>query len=141
MAMEWTEDLSTGSAAIDDQHKELFNRINALLEACRQGKGKAEVRKVIEFLDEYVVTHFSAEEQYMETHQYAEITKHKELHGEFIDNFEDLKRELEDEGPGVHLVVRTNQLVVQWLLDHIRKVDKALGTFLKTKACIVRRES
>ncbi len=134
MAMEWTADLSTGSAAIDEQHKELFNRINALLEACRQGKGKAEVRKVIEFLDEYVVTHFSAEEEFMDTHKYPDISKHKALHREFMENFADIKRELEDEGPGVHIVVRTNQLVVQWLMDHIRKVDKALGAFLKTKA-------
>jgi len=133
MAMEWTDDLSTGSAAIDDQHKELFDRINALLEACRKGKGKGEVSQVIGFLDEYVITHFSAEEKYMETHHYPEIAKHKALHREFMDNFEDLKQELEDEGPGVHLVVKTNQLVVQWLLDHIRKVDKALGAFLKTK--------
>jgi hemerythrin len=134
MAMEWTEDLSTGSAAIDDQHKELFKRIDALLEACRQGKGKAEVSKVIQFLDEYVVTHFSAEEKYMEAHHYPELARHKALHLEFIENFGDLKRELEEEGPGVHLVVKTNQMVVQWLLHHIRKVDRALGAFLKAKA-------
>ena len=133
MAMEWTHDLSTGSAAIDDQHKELIKRINALLEASRQGKGKAEVSQVIQFLGEYVVTHFSAEEQYMEAHRYPEFAKHKALHLEFMENFADLKRELEEEGPGVHLVVKTNQMVVQWLLDHIRKVDRALGTFLKTK--------
>ena len=134
MAMEWTEDLSTGSAAIDDQHKELFKRINALLEACRQGKGKAEVSQVIQFLGEYVVTHFSAEEQYMEAHHYPEFAKHKALHLEFMENFGELKRELEEEGPGLHLVVRTNHMVVQWLLNHIRKVDRALGAFLKTKA-------
>jgi len=133
MSREWTEDLSTGSAAIDDQHKELFKRINALLEACRQGKGKTEVSKVIQFLGEYVVTHFSAEEQYMEAHRYPEFAKHKALHLEFMENFRELKRELDEEGPGVHLVVKTNQMVVQWLLHHIRKVDRALGTFLKTK--------
>jgi hemerythrin len=134
MAMEWTDDLSTGSVSIDDQHKELFERINALLEACKQGKGKAEVSQVIWFLDDYVVTHFSAEEKYMETHHYPDFGKHKALHLEFMDNFADLKREFEEEGAGVHLVVKTNQLVVQWLLDHIRKIDKALGAFLKAKA-------
>ena len=133
MAMEWTDDLSTGSAAIDEQHRELFKRINSLLEACRQGKGKTEVSKVIKFLGEYVVTHFSDEEKYMEAHHYPEFAKHKALHLEFMENFRDLKHQLEEEGPALHLVVKTNHLVVQWLLNHIRKVDRALGEFLKTK--------
>ena len=133
MAIEWTEDLSTGSAAIDDQHKELFNRLNALLEACRQGKGKAEVSRIIEFLSEYVITHFADEEKYMEAHHYTEFAKHKALHLEFMEKFRDLKREFDDEGPALHLIVKTNQMVVQWLLNHIRKVDRSLGTFLKTK--------
>ena len=134
MAMEWTDDLSTGSAAIDDQHKELFKRVDALLEACGQGKGKAEVSQVIRFLDAYVVTHFSAEEQYMEKHNYPGFAKHKALHLEFTEQFGELKREFEKEGPGLYLVVRTNQMVLQWLLNHIRKVDRELGAFLKTKA-------
>ena len=36
--MQWTEDLSDGIAAIDNQRKELFSRINSLVEAIRQGK-------------------------------------------------------------------------------------------------------
>jgi len=35
MALEWTDDLATGSEVIDYQHKELFKRINFLMEACR----------------------------------------------------------------------------------------------------------
>jgi hypothetical protein len=30
MAIKWTEELATGVSAIDDQHKELFARINTL---------------------------------------------------------------------------------------------------------------
>ena len=62
MAIEWTEDLATGVNKIDNQHKELFKRINNLLEACNQGRGKNEVEKVIKFLDDYVIIHFSEEE-------------------------------------------------------------------------------
>ncbi len=36
MAIEWTMGLSTGVDEIDDQHKELFKRINRLLDACNQ---------------------------------------------------------------------------------------------------------
>ena len=32
-----------------------------------------------------------------------------------------------------NLVVNTNHLVVDWLTNHIRKLDTALGAFLKTR--------
>ena len=58
VAIEWTADLATGVDEIDNQHKELFQRINNLLEACNHGKGKEEVKKVISFLEDYVITTF-----------------------------------------------------------------------------------
>ena len=79
------------------------------------------------------MTHFSAEKKYMEAHNYPEFAKHKALHLEFMENFGDLKREIEEEGPGLHPVVRTNRMVVEWLLNHIRKVDRSLGHFLKQR--------
>lgn len=133
MAIEWTEDLATGSHKIDRQHKELFNRINALLEACRQGKGKSEVKEVVQFLDDYVVKHFSEEEKYMQKYDYPGYAKHKTQHLEFIDKFSELRRQIEHEGPGVDLVIKTNHMIVQWLVNHICQVDRSLGTFLKTR--------
>ena len=133
MAIEWTPDLATGSEEIDDQHKELFRRIDSLLTACTLGKGKAEVSKVILFLDDYVNTHFAAEESFMTKYNYPGYPEHKGQHLEFMENFAKLKAQFAKDGPGVHLVVQTNSMVVKWLQAHIRKLDKALGTFLKTK--------
>lgn len=133
MAIEWTEDLATGVSEIDNQHKELFKRINNMLEACNQGRGKEEVGRVIKFLEDYVVTHFTTEESYMTKHGYPEYPVHKAAHSLFIENFSGLKRKFETEGVGVHIVILTNSLVVDWLINHIRKVDKALGGFLKAK--------
>lgn len=133
MSIIWTEDLSTGVETIDDQHKELFKRIDNLLDSCRLGKGKVEVKKMIQFLDDYVTIHFSEEEKYMQKYAYPEYDRHKGQHLEFTGNFMMLKNQLDNEGPGVHIVVATNQIVVDWLKNHIRKVDRALGSFLKTK--------
>ncbi len=134
MALEWTQDLATGSNEIDTQHKELFKRINALLEACKKGKGKSEVGKIVQFLDDYVMTHFAEEEKYMQKYDYPKYMAHKAQHLEFIENFSELKRQIEKEGAGLQLVVKTNHMVVQWLVNHISKVDRALGTFLKDRA-------
>ena len=133
MPIEWTTDLATGVDEIDNQHKELFQRINNLLDACNHGKGKAEVKKVIWFLEDYVITHFSEEEKYMGKHDYPDYISHKKQHLEFIENFNSLKKQFEAEGPGIHIVVITNNLIVDWLKKHIRVLDKALGSFLKTR--------
>ena len=132
--MDWNEKLAVGIDTIDNQHKELIKRVNALLEACRQGKGKAEIGVVVKFLDDYVITHFSEEEKYMRESDYPGYARHKTEHLEFIATFSELKKEIDRYGPALDLVVKTNRMVVQWLINHISKVDTALGMFLKAKA-------
>lgn len=133
MAIEWTEDLAMGVAEIDDQHKELFRRINQLLEACTQRQGKDAVGKIIEFLGSYVVEHFGSEERYMAIYGYPESAVHHEQHSQFIRSFQELKDKFETDGPGVHIIIMTNRTVVGWLTGHIRRMDKSLGEFLRTK--------
>jgi len=129
MAIEWTEDLATGSAEIDNQHKMIFIRINDMLEACKQGKGKAKVESLIKFLEDYILSHFGEEERFMIKHSYPEFAAHRALHEEFKSQLAVLKKQIETEGVGVHTVISTNQLVVNWFIHHIRKVDTKLGAF------------
>ena len=42
MGMNWDNNLATGINSIDNQHKELFDRINQLLLAMKEGKAKDE---------------------------------------------------------------------------------------------------
>ena len=100
---------------------------------CKQGKGKQEVGSVIAFLEEYVLTHFGLEEKYMLQYSYPGYAGHKKLHVEFISSLNNLKKQIETEGVGVHIVIATNQLVVRWFVDHIRHVDVMLGQFLKNR--------
>ncbi len=134
MAIEWTEDLAVGVEIIDDQHKELYQRINRLLEACSQSKGREVVGETIKFLEDYVVTHFGQEEGYMQKYNYPDYLKHKGYHGEFIKSFGELKSKFETDGPGPHIVIMTNRVVVGWLNSHIRNVDKLLGAYLKDRS-------
>jgi hemerythrin len=136
--MEWTKDLSVGVEEIDDQHKELFLRINDLVAAVKQHTCKYKIGDVIKFLEDYVVYHFGVEEGYMKELGYPGYPGHKAQHEIFMENFRGLKEKLPAlEGgrkPGSYdLSVETNQLVVDWILEHIAKVDKKLGAFLRDK--------
>jgi len=131
MTIEWTQDLSVGVDIIDEQHKELFHKINVLLEACQAGKGKQAIAEVIQFLEDYVIAHFQMEEQCMLANEYPYYSAHKELHAKFMEDFCDLKEKFRSQGANLALLSLTNRVVVEWLVNHIGKVDKALGEFLR----------
>lgn len=133
MSISWKEDLSIGVEQIDSQHKELIGRIDDLFEACNNGKGKEEVLKVIDYLGEYVVTHFSDEEGLQKKYGYPEYNNHKQMHTQFIKDFEVLKGNLDKDGVSPSLIIKMNKLLIDWLLNHIKKVDKELGAFIKSK--------
>ena len=131
MAIVWTEDLAVGVKEIDEQHQELFRRIDQLLAASQQGKGREVVGQTVKFLEQYVVTHFHNEDIIMTKSNYPERLKHLEEHRQFISNFQDLKQRIENEGINVNTIILTNRVVVKWLTNHIMMVDKALGQYLK----------
>lgn len=133
MAILWTDELATGVREIDEQHKEMFRKINELLDACHQGRGHETVGEVLDFLDSYSRKHFQLEEQYMLDYGYPEYQQHKAHHREFISNVAEVKRRFQAEGPGVHIVVITNRVLAGWLNSHIRKVDKGLGQYLRPR--------
>ena len=70
MRVQWSDDLTTGIDKIDNQHKNLIIKVNELLQAINAGKGKRQIGSMLEFLGEYVVEHFSTEEEYMKEYNY-----------------------------------------------------------------------
>jgi hemerythrin len=133
MAIPWTPDLSTAVDEIDDQHKELISRVDSLLSALDKGRGREEISKIVQFLSDYVVFHFGNEERYMTQYSYTNTSQHLAQHAQFIKTFVRLKDRLLMEGINAQLAEDTRQLVVDWLINHIKYSDKALGLFLKRK--------
>ncbi|MCL4499004.1 MAG: bacteriohemerythrin [Chloroflexi bacterium] len=132
MAVQWTPDLSVGVNEIDNQHKELFSRVNALLDAMVQGLGKFHLDKTINFLGEYVVSHFGTEEKYMKQLNYPRYASHKIEHDAFVKQFGQLKKTLDNGEITTVTVIQVQRQLMDWLKNHIGNVDKALGAFLNT---------
>jgi len=129
---EWTEALSVGVEAIDAQHRELFAAINALLRE-EGGAILNEVPKVVAFLEEYVTNHFGMEEIYMRRLSYPGYPFHKGEHVSFINDFYDLRDEYDANGATPELADKMGRYMGDWLVNHIGKIDKALGAFLQEK--------
>jgi hemerythrin len=134
MSLQWNSALASGSSEIDAQHKELFGRVNGLLAAFDKGAvDRQEVSRIIQFLTEYVVFHFGTEEKHMDHFKYSSTTQHKAQHAQFVKTFMKLKERMLMEGINEHLGKETKELCVDWLINHIKYSDRALGMYLKLK--------
>ncbi len=133
MAIEWTDDLSTNIIEIDSQHKELFRRVNDLLDACGKGKGRDEVGRILAFFQDYTMSHFSSEEQAMKESAYPHYEAHKTEHLDFVDQIADLKQKMMREGVGINIVLLTIRTSVIWLTAHIRRSDRKFADYLHAR--------
>lgn len=131
MALEWSDELSTGVSEIDAQHKELLSRLKTLRDACREGEGKELIDEMMDFIGYYINEHFGLEERYMRQFNYPQMDFHIREHREFTKRYLELRDELRKTGWKLYATLQTNELLGLWWISHISKVDKALGTYLK----------
>ncbi|NIS21839.1 MAG: hemerythrin family protein, partial [Thermoplasmata archaeon] len=94
----WTPDLATGVELIDEQHKQLIDRMNELDRAVRFSRGVPKIIKTLDFLIEYTDFHFGTEEKNMVELKYPEYEDHKENHAEFVHTLKNLEMDFEEEG-------------------------------------------
>jgi hemerythrin len=133
MSFQWTEDLSTGVEDIDAQHRELIRHLNTLIDACSTQNGRDDIGRFLGYLGEYVAFHFAAEEREMTCYHYADLTAHEQEHEHFKKVVADLKRDFAEHGAGVNVVVMTIHSSCDWLVNHIKKTDKAMAAYLKDR--------
>ena len=136
MGFQWTEDLGTGVEDIDAQHQELILHVNALLDACSHERGRDDIGKFLGYLSEYVAFHFAAEEREMTCYHYPGLAAHEQEHERFKKVVGDLKREFDEQGASISVVLMTMRSSCGWLVDHIKKTDLAMAKFLKQKGAM-----
>lgn len=130
MGLNWDNNLSTGITSIDNQHKELFNRINQLLLAMKEGKAKNEIMKTLDFLEEYVIKHFTEEEMIQKKNDYPKYNMQHEQHEQFKNELKKLRETFDSKGTSSLLVLNVQKEMSTWWKTHITGMDKDLGKFL-----------
>jgi hemerythrin len=133
MPVSWSDDLTVGVTLIDEQHKELFKAVDDLSDAMWQGQGKEAVSKLVNFLADYVVEHFGAEERLMVKNEYPLYESHRALHVKFLQDFAEFRKKFEAGEVTSELVIKVLDGTCDWLRVHIKGTDKALGKFLQEK--------
>ena len=126
MKYELTQELLTGNALIVAEHRQLFAAVDNLMDACAQGRGRAQIQQTVTFLNDYVVKHFGDEERLQVQSGYPGYAAHKRFHEGYCRQLGDVTRDLVEEGTTVKALGELNQ-VVAVLVSHIRTEDKRLA--------------
>ena len=129
--------LLTGNELIDEQHKELINRINKLVGACENGVCQLEAIRMLDFLSDYTDFHFREEEKLQEEAGYPGLEEHKARHDEFRKSVEELHEMLaEEEGPSERFAKAVHDNVINWFYDHIKGYDSSVASFIHLKDAV-----
>ncbi len=126
MRVEWSKDLVIGIQEIDDQHRQIVDYINLLIDS-RGNDDRKVTEEVISELIAYTVSHFGFEESLMEKAEYAYISPHKRIHR----LFEKRVREYADRFVnGEDVAEELIEMLHRWLITHIRSEDKDYGALV-----------
>ena len=113
MSLTWKKEYAIGVVEIDGQHQQLFQHVDRFLEGIDQGKGARELDVILNFLKEYVVRHFKAEEDLQKRFKYPHLEMHFAEHRSFEKQLQDLYQHGRSTDEMVHL---TRNILLQWLI-------------------------
>jgi hemerythrin len=127
----WTADkFATHVSAHDNEHKDIFAKVNALGDAVSAGDRGA-VGKALDALIATVAEHFASEEANFAKYGYPETPSHKAEHDKLVATCLDLQKKFH--AGEAEVTGETAGFVVEWLTDHIPNIDKKYGPYLNGK--------
>ncbi|MGI6152022.1 MAG: bacteriohemerythrin [Christensenellales bacterium] len=131
--MLWKDKYRLGVPLIDDQHRELFARVEAFVTTLRSDASWEEkVQKVNEtlmFMQSYVVEHFRDEEEYQEKIGYPGLVKHREIHENMVNYVGEVAAEYERRGCDEQLMQQFAGRLLAWLINHVAAEDQRLASY------------
>jgi hemerythrin len=126
--MTWTKEAyGTSIDVCDQQHQELFNRINTLNDAVSDGERGA-IGSRLDNLIDFVVEHFQTEERLMEEKSFDGLAKHREEHENLVSTCADLQKKFH--ANEAEIEAETMTFLKNWLNHHIPVTDKSYGPAL-----------
>jgi hemerythrin len=117
--LHWTNDLDTGIAVIDKQHKRIVAYINVLNTANEAGD-LAAVNQVLGELVDYTLSHFSFEEELQEKANYPFFKAHKRVHEMFTKRIAEFQQRAKT---GENIAPEILTMLKIWLINHIKGDD------------------
>ena len=124
----WKNEYKVGIDKIDEQHYQLFSKIENLLEIARNGDeehNKKECLEIINFLVDYTSFHFDTEQKLQKEKGYISYEKHVKIHENFKNTVKAYKDLLERDFSAKTLK-RFIGTLLAWLVNHVCVCDRKI---------------
>jgi methyl-accepting chemotaxis protein len=128
--IKWNDCMSVQVTKFDDAHKKLIVMIGQLNDNFRQGEGEKATLATLASLAAYCVEHFTDEERQMKEQRYPGYERHKLAHEAFVQKVQETIVDFENHRLSPASIM---DLLSQWLMEHILKVDKEYSEFFLKK--------
>lgn len=118
-----------GIPEMDNEHSILINMLNEVHEYIRNGE---KVKAAVYFkqtLAEYVGTHFSNEEVFMEKIGYPQLDDHRKIHANYKQSVEEILPKIDALDENAFRDALTDTYI--WIINHIGKTDRRYAIFAK----------
>ena len=126
MVITWSSKYATNVESVDQQHQTIIDEINHLLDLMKQGKARAEIGSVIDFLDEYTKNHFADEERIMEKYNCPVAEENKRQHAIFLAKIAEYKELIKTDSAKTMVTLDVKKELMGWIINHIEKIDMQL---------------
>ena len=130
--IKWDEKHNIGIPLLDEQHRGIVSIINSLYYMMNLGTDSNKMcLSILNTIKEYSHIHFAAEEEFLKSSGYPDLTAHKELHGKLIAEMERMGR-----AAGRHdfTAVEAKPLLdflKNWWIKHINEEDRRYMSYLE----------
>lgn len=127
--LQWKDRYSVGVDAVDYEHRELIDLINALYAKLMEQNDKEAVAVFFGDLHRAIAAHFALEERFMRERRYDQLGAHKTDHERLLDDIRDIMDEFEDRDvAAADLGARLDAWFSRHFETHDARLHKALGT-------------
>lgn len=131
--MLWKDKYQLGVVVIDQQHKELFERVGAFMKTLRSAavwEDKVQqVNETLEFMKGYVVEHFRDEELYQQQIGYPGYEAHKQIHTDMVNYVVEVSKSYEESGYNEQMMQQFGGKLLAWLINHVAAEDQRIATY------------
>ena len=128
--MQWIDDkYGTNVDVCDNQHRELFDRVNALNDAVVKG-ARPDIGARLDNLIDFVVVHFETEERLMEERGYKGLEAHRQEHDQLVQTCTDLQDKFH--AGETDIEDGTMVFLKNWLDHHIPVIDRSYSSALSS---------
>jgi|GEM_PF-1097270 len=133
----WKDIYLIGIEDLDAQHKMIFDTIENIKDTLKEVNPVLQrqfMSESVEFLREYIVTHFGEEEDYLEHRGYENLDAQKHDHEKFLAGLTELEERLDESKFAPAVARKYLGYVISWMVYHVAGEDAKFATIKGTPA-------